>query len=221
MYRGVIDDVMEKHENLYGNPLFKNIHDEIDNATEIRALNDIVRTWQNEKGHGTNELIEHLEMQTVEGINRNIPESNRENWQRNQDAELEKWNAWYTFDPETGTAQNKDILTGEGLDEFTYEIPAWPDQMSLTNDKDAEDKQAGIYYSSTMGREQEITDSLSPRPSEPQPPAQLSLNIEPYKPRDRSADYLKIANHPYLGNPEPSRSSVDSLDRKTESVQYG
>lgn len=221
LFRGVVDDVMEKHENLYGNPLFKNIHDEIDNTTEIRALNDVIRTWQTEKGHTSTELHDHLKTQANEGVNRNIPESKRENWQRNQEAELNRWKPWYSFDPATGTAQNKDILTGEVLNEYKYEAPAWPDRMVLTGNKDLEDKSEGIYYSSSMGKEQEITDSLSPRPTEPKPPAQLNLKIEQYKPRDRSADYLKKANHPYLGNPEPSRSSVDSLDRQTESVKYG
>lgn len=220
MYRGVVDDVMEKHENLFGNPLFENVHNDIDNTTEIRAINNVVREWQLEKGLNSDEFHTHLASQVKEGALRNTPDSDRENWERNRDARIDNWdNPWYTFDPATGTAQHKDILTGEVLDEYKYETPALPQPMQLTNDADAEDKQAGIYFSSTMGDEQRITDSLSPRPSEPNPPAQLNLKIKPYVPRDRSADYLKIENHPYLGKPEPRNSSVNSV--KVEVMKYG
>lgn len=209
LWRGIIDNIAED-ENLHfqGKPLFNYERDPINNTAQIRAGNEKLREWADEKG---GEYEPHLGTQVIEGAHPDRREFT-ENWQRNQAVRLERWKPWYTFDEQTGIGYHKDIHSGEILDTVTFDPPPPPQRVQLTSDKALEDQENGIFYTGLKDGNEKILAGIPDEPGMPRPPRGLNLQIKRFIPSDQSRKYMNIENHPYLGEPEPPNSAANKIE---------
>ena len=80
----------------------------------------------------------------------------------NQQVAIRKYSPWNTF--KDGTRIKSNPITGEILDTFKHKLVPEPTRMTIVGNKLDQNRDEGIFYSSTLGMEQEITDSMLGKP---------------------------------------------------------
>tara|TARA_R100001463_G_scaffold14050_4_gene37244 strand:- start:62 stop:1129 length:1068 start_codon:yes stop_codon:yes gene_type:complete len=217
LWRGITDDIIENPKHQWeGKSLFEFQKDPYTNAGQIRAGNGVIRDWKIDKGSYT-EFQEHLETQVTEGALPDWKPYNKQ-YQRNQDARISRWKPWmdFTQDEETGewVGLEKSMTSGEVLNTIRIQPPAMPQRVQITSDQSLTDEDNGIFYTGLENGNERVLSGMTPQPERPDKPEALSLDIKPYIPRDRSRDYMKIENHPWLGEPEPPNSAANKVEVK-------
>ena len=217
LWRGITDDVMEDPNSQWqGKSLFNFRKDPYTNSTQIRAGNGVIRDWKIDKGSYT-EFQEHLGTQVLEGsLPANRPFKNQD--EINQAHQIARWKPWFEFTQDEATGEwlglEKTIGSGEVLNTIKIQPPAMPQRVQLTPDQSLADEEKGVFYTGLEDGNEKILAGLQPDPGMPKPPSGLNLKIKKYYPRDRSRDYMKIENHPWLGEPEPPNSAANKVEVK-------
>ena len=179
LYRATIDELMEdpKMYNMFMGP-----GDDFNNATQVREANKEIKSWVDdayskavELGKdgqwAENELKAEVDLQVARGklTNARYPEGRKAGGAvggplYNQQVAIRRYSPWNTFDPETGTRTKTNPITGEIRDTFKHKLVPEPTRMTIVGNKLDQNRDEGIFYSSTLGMEQEITDSMLGKP---------------------------------------------------------
>ena len=184
LYRATIDELLEKDYMM-----FMGEGADFDNATQVRAATKEIKSWVNEAYDKAAELGKDgawaeaewekekaLQIQRARIHNVRYPEGrNTRGFQHNQQVQIRKYQPWNKFDPETGTRTKVNPVTGEVRDTFKHKLVPQPTRMTIVGDKLEQNLDEGIFYSSTAGLEQEITDSMFRKPPDIPKPTNLSI----------------------------------------------
>jgi hypothetical protein len=198
LYRATIDELLEQDYMMFMGP-----GSDFDNATQVRAATKEIKSWINEAYTKAHELgkdgawaeaewnkYKALQIQQARVHNVRYPEGrNTRGFQHNQQVAIRRYQPWNKFDPETGTRTKLNPLTGEIRDTFKHKQVPEPTRMSIVGNRLDQNIDEGIFYSSTFGLEQEITDSMLEKPpSIPRP--NLSIRgVTPERPDTIDADW--------------------------------
>tara|TARA_R100000152_G_C6777317_1_gene207111 strand:+ start:55 stop:1146 length:1092 start_codon:yes stop_codon:yes gene_type:complete len=188
LYRATIDELIEKDYTLFLGP-----GDNFTNARQVRAATSEIQSWVNDvyrKAHEEGKTIEeadaewerYIANQKLDASIHNRPDHNK--FHHETRAQLQKFQPWNRFDPETGTTTKLNPLTGEVRDTFKHKSPAEPTRMTITGNATSENIDAGIFYSPTLNQEQELTDTLLDKPAD----------VTKYKPTIREYTPTKPGN---------------------------
>tara|TARA_R100000700_G_scaffold19733_1_gene26483 strand:+ start:175 stop:1317 length:1143 start_codon:yes stop_codon:yes gene_type:complete len=205
LYRATIDELMEdpKMYNMFIGP-----GDDFNNAVQVREANKEVQSWVDDaykKAHelgkdgawAENEFQGVKALQIARGKLTNIryPEGRKAGGAvggplYNQQIAIRKYSPWNTFDPETGTRVKTNPITGEIRDTFKHKLVPEPTRMTIVGDKLQQNMDEGIFYSPTMGLEQEITDSMLAKPPDIPKPTNLTIRkVTPERPANVDAGW--------------------------------
>ena len=177
LYRATIDELMEdpKMYNMFIGP-----GDDFNNAVQVREANKELQSWVDdaykkaqELGKdgewAENELDAEMALQVARGklTNARYPEGRKAGGAvggplYNQQVAIRKYSPWNTF--KDGTRIKSNPITGEILDTFKHKLVPEPTRMTIVGNKLDQNRDEGIFYSSTLGMEQEITDSMLGKP---------------------------------------------------------
>jgi len=184
LYRATIDELLE---NDY--MMFMGEGADFDNATQVRAASKEIQSWVNESytkaielgkdgAWAESNLQKEIELQKARAKVHNVryPEGrNTRGFLHNQQVQIRKYQPWNKFDPETGTRTTLNPLTGEVRDSFKHKQAPEPTRMTIVGNKLDQNVDEGIFYSPTMGLQQEITDSMIGKPPDIPKPTNLSI----------------------------------------------
>ena len=204
LYRATIDELMEdpKMYNMFIGP-----GDDFNNAVQVREANKELQSWVNdayskavELGKdgewAENELDAEMALQIARGklTNARYPEGRKAGGAvggplYNQQIAIRRYSPWNTFDPETGTRTKTNPITGEIRDTFKHKLVPQPTRMTIVGDKLEQNRDEGIFYSSTMGLEQEITDSMLGEPPDIPKPNLSIRKVTPTRPANVDANW--------------------------------
>jgi len=199
LYRATIDELLEQDYMMFMGP-----GSDFDNARQVRAASKEIQSWVNEhytKAHeeGRDGASAESEYKKYEALqiaraklnNVRYPEGkNTRGYQHNQQVQIRKYQPWNKFDPETGTRTKLNPTTGEIRDTFKHKLPFEPTRMTIVGDKLEQNTDEGIFYSPTMGLEQEITGTLLDKPDRIPAPNDLMIRkVTPEKPANVDADW--------------------------------
>ena len=204
LYRATIDELMEdpKMYNMFIGP-----GDDFNNAVQVREANKEVQSWVDDaykKAHelgkdgawAENEFQGVKALQIARGKLTNIryPEGRKAGGAvggplYNQQIAIRKYSPWNTFDPETGTRVKTNPITGEIRDTFKHKLVPEPTRMTIVGDKLQQNMDEGIFYSPTMGLEQEITDSMLAKPPDIPKPNLTIRKVTPERPANVDAGW--------------------------------
>ena len=173
LYRATIDELLEKDYMMFMGP-----GADFDNATQVRAASKEIQSWVTEHYDKAREegkdgawaeaewqKDKALQIQRARIHNVRYPEGkNTRGYQHNQQVAIRKYQPWNKFDPDTGTRTKINPLTGEVRDTFKHKLAPYPTRMTIVGDKLEQNMDEGIFYSPTVGLEQEITDSMLAKP---------------------------------------------------------
>ena len=204
LYRATIDELMEdpKMYNMFMGP-----GDDFNNATQVREANKEIKSWVDdayskavELGKdgqwAENELKAEVDLQVARGklTNARYPEGRKAGGAvggplYNQQVAIRRYSPWNTFDPETGTRTKTNPITGEIRDTFKHKLVPEPTRMTIVGNKLDQNRDEGIFYSSTLGMEQEITDSMLGKPPDIPKPNLSIRKVTPEKPANVDAGW--------------------------------
>jgi hypothetical protein len=175
LYRATIDELLEDHYYM-----FTGTGGDFDNATQVRAATDEIKSWVDEQyALATEEAAEDataeeigaageakwkeyklFQTSSARAHNQRYPEGD-ETWgyHRNQQVAIRKYQPWNRFDPETGTRTTVNPLTGEVRDTFKHTQVQHPTRMTISSNP-IQDVDEGVFYSPTMDEEGKITASI-------------------------------------------------------------
>lgn len=193
LYRATIDELMEdpKMYNMFIGP-----GDDFNNAIQVREANKEIQSWVQDvykeavdagkDGEWAEaRLKQEFDLQVARGKLTNIryPEGRKAGGAvggplYNQQVRIRKYQPWNTFDPETGTRTKTNPITGEILDTFKHKLVTEPTRMTIVGNKFDQNRDEGIFYSPTLGMEQEITDSMLAKPDSIPKPNLSIRNIQ-------------------------------------------
>ena len=173
LYRATIDEILDKFPDL-----FLGSGADFDNATQVRAANDVIKGWQDdirkqaqEEGRDHAWAIAEWKKVRQWQIDTGYIANERYDYgrktqgpERNQQVAIRKYKAWNHFDPETGTRTTKHPVTGGIRDEFTHKIAAQPTRMTVTSDINSANIDEGRFYSPTVGDELKIMSQMAETP---------------------------------------------------------
>ena len=202
LYRATIDELMEdpKMYNMFMGP-----GDDFNNAVQVREANKEVQSWVDDaykKAHelgkdgawAENEFQGVKALQIARGKLTNIryPEGRKAGGAvggplYNQQIAIRKYTPWNTF--KDGTRIKTNPITGEILDTFKHKLVPEPTRMTIVGDKLQQNMDEGIFYSPTMGLEQEITDSMLAKPPDIPKPNLSIRKVTPAKPANVDAGW--------------------------------
>ena len=202
LYRAPIDALMEdpKMYNMFIGP-----GDDFNNAVQVREANKEVQSWVDDaykKAHelgkdgawAENEFQGVKALQIARGKLTNIryPEGRKAGGAvggplYNQQIAIRKYTPWNTF--KDGTRIKTNPITGEILDTFKHKLVPEPTRMTIVGDKLQQNMDEGIFYSPTMGLEQEITDSMLAKPPDIPKPNLSIRKVTPAKPANVDAGW--------------------------------
>ena len=202
LYRATIDELMEdpKMYNMFMGP-----GDDFNNAVQVREANKEVQSWVDDaykKAHelgkdgawAENEFQGVKALQIARGKLTNIryPEGRKAGGAvggplYNQQIAIRKYTPWNTF--KDGTRIKSNPITGEILDTFKHKLVPEPTRMTIVGDKLQQNMDEGIFYSPTMGLEQEITDSMLAKPPDIPKPNLSIRKVTPAKPANVDAGW--------------------------------
>jgi len=179
LYRAAIDEVLEDFPDLFMGP-----GDDYNNATQVRAATREIQSWHQEvydKAIATgkdatwieNEIarVEQWQKDTGKATNKPYEKGNKTlGDEYNQQVQIRKYKTWDKFEPETGVKTKVHPLTGEIRSTYEYKQVSEPTRMTITGNKLMENIDDGIFYSDSIGREEEITASLADKPIDPPRP---------------------------------------------------
>ena len=202
LYRATIDELLEKDYNMFMGP-----GDDFNNATQVREATKEIKSWVNEAYAKANELGKNgewaeaesqkdkaLQIQRAKITNVRYPEGRKAGGAvggplHNQQIAIRKYQPWNKFDPETGIRTKVNPLTGEIRDTFKHKIVPEPTRMTIVGDKFEQNRDEGVFYSPTLGLEQEITDSMLAKPPELAKPNLSIRGVTPERPGNIDADW--------------------------------
>ena len=197
LYRATIDELSEQYEGI-----FIGSGDDFTNTTQVRAANQEIKSWVDERYSQANELgkdgawaEEQVEADTKLQIarckleNKRWPEGKKRGPYENQAVAIKKYQPWNKFDPETGTRTKLNPITGEILDTFKHTLAPEPTRMTIVGDKLEQNRDEGIFYSSSVGREQEITGDIKAKPPDISKPSISIRKVKPSKPANMDANW--------------------------------
>ena len=202
LYRATIDELMEdpKMYNMFMGP-----GDDFNNAVQVREANKEIQSWVNdayskavELGKdgewAENELDAEMALQVARGklTNARYPEGRKAGGAvggplYNQQLAIRKYSPWNTF--KDGTRIKSNPITGEILDTFKHKLVPEPTRMTIVGNKLDQNRNEGVFYSSTMGLEQEITDSMLGKPPDIPKPNLSIRKVTPEKPANVDAGW--------------------------------
>ena len=191
LYRATIDELLEQDYMMFMGP-----GADFDNATQVRAATKEIKSWVNEAYIKAHELGKDgawaeaewqkekaLQIQRARVHNVRYPEGkNTRGFQHNQQVQIRKYQPWNKFDPETGTRTKINPVTGEIRDTFKHKLVPEPTRMTIVGDKLEQNLDEGVFYSPTMGLEQEITDSMLAKPPDIPKPNLSIRGVTPERP---------------------------------------
>ena len=193
LYRATIDELMEdpKMYNMFIGP-----GDDFNNAIQVREANKEIQSWVQDVYKEAAEtgkdgewaearLKQEIDLQVARGklTNKRYPEGRKAGGAvggplYNQQVRIRKYQPWNTFDLETGTRTKTNPITGEILDTFKHKLVTEPTRMTIVGNKLDQNRDEGIFYSPTLGMEQEITDSMLAKPDDIPKPNLSIRNIQ-------------------------------------------
>ena len=192
LYRATIDELLEKDYMMFMGP-----GSDFDNATQVRAATQEIQSWitehydkaREEGRDGASaeaEWVKDRELQIRRAKQHNVryPEGrNTRGYQHNQQVAIRKYQPWNKFDPETGTRTTINTQTGEIRDTFKHKLVPEPTRMTIVGNKLDQNVDEGIFYSPTLGVEQQIKDSMMATPPPIPKPTNLSIRkVTPTRP---------------------------------------
>jgi len=208
LYRATIDELLEKDYMMFMGP-----GSDFDNATQVRAATKEIKSWVNEAYTKAHELgkdgawaeaewqkKKQLQIQQARVHNVRYPEGkNTRGFQHNQQVAIRKYQPWNKFDPETGTRTKVNPVTGEIRDTFKHKLVPEPTRMTIVGDKLEQDLDEGVFYSPTMGLEQQITDSMLAKPPDIPKPNLSIRGVTPERPANIDSSWklkgdVKVTN---------------------------
>ena len=204
LYRATIDELMEdpKMYNMFIGP-----GDDFNNAVQVREANKEVQSWVDDAYKKAQELgkdgawaenefqgVKALQIARGKLTNIRYPEGRKAGGAvggplYNQQVAIRKYSPWNTFDPETGTRVKTNPITGEIRDTFKHKLVPEPTRMTIVGDKLQQNMDEGIFYSPTMGLEQEITDSMLAKPPDIPKPNLSIRKVTPERPANVDAGW--------------------------------
>ena len=199
LYRATIDELLEKDYMMFMGP-----GSDFDNATQVRAASKEIQSWVQkhydkavEEGRdGASAEAEWekdraLQIARAKLHNVRYPEGDQtRGYQHNQQVQIRKYQPWNKFDPETGTRTKINPVTGEIRDTFKHKLVPEPTRMTIVGNKLDQNADEGIFYSPTLGLEQEITDSLMETPPDIPKPTNLTIRqVTPERPANVDAGW--------------------------------
>jgi hypothetical protein len=202
LYRATIDELMEDPK-LYNT--FMGPGDDFNNAVQVREANKEIKSWiddaytkAQELGKdgqwAENELKAEVDLQIARGKLTNVryPEGRKAGGGvggplYNQQVAIRKYTPWNTF--KEGTRIKSNPVTGEILDTFKHKLVPEPTRMTIVGNKLDQNRDEGIFYSSTLGMEQEITDSMLGKPPDIPKPNLSIRKVTPTKPANVDAGW--------------------------------
>jgi len=202
LYRATIDELMEDPK-MYD--MFMGPGDDFNNATQVREATKEVQSWVDDAYKKANELGKdgewaENEFQSVKALqitrgkitNARYPEGRKAGGavggpKYNQQIAIRKYTPWNTF--KDGTRIKSNPLTGEILDTFKHKLVPEPTRMTIVGDKQQQNMNEGIFYSPTMGLEQEITDSMLAKPPDIPKPNLSIRKVAPERPANVDAGW--------------------------------
>ena len=204
LYRATIDELMEdpKMYNMFIGP-----GDDFNNAVQVREANKEVQSWVDDAYKKAQELgkdgawaenefqgVKALQIARGKLTNIRYPEGRKAGGAvggplYNQQLAIRKYSPWNTFDPETGTRVKTNPITGEIRDTFKHKLVPEPTRMTIVGDKLQQNMDEGIFYSPTMGLEQEITDSMLAKPPDIPKPNLSIRKVTPERPANVDAGW--------------------------------
>ena len=203
LYRATIDELMEdpKMYNMFMGP-----GDDFNNATQVREANKEVQSWVDESYQkardlgkdgqwAENEWEAKRDLQIARGklTNARYPEGRKAGGavggpKYNQQIAIRKYSPWNTF--KDGTRIKSNPITGEILDTFKHKLVPEPTRMTIVGNKLEQNLDEGIFFSPTMGLQQEITDSMLAKPPDIPKPTNLSIRkVTPERPANVDAGW--------------------------------
>ena len=187
LYRATLDELVDKNYYMFMGP-----GSDFDNATQVRAASKEIQSWVDK--HYTKAVEEGrdgasaeaewqkdkaLQILRGQSMNKRYPEGdNTRGYQHNQQVAIRKYRHWNEFNPETGTRNKINPLTGEIQDTFKHKIVPEPTRMTIVGDKLEQNVDEGRFYSPTMGLEQDITDSMFYEPADIPKPNLSIRNVQ-------------------------------------------
>mgnify|MGYP003301309620 CR=1 FL=1 len=191
LYRAAIDEVLEDFPDLFMGP-----GDDYNNATQVRAATREIQSWRQEvydealatgkdASWVRNEINRVFNKQIDQGKATNKPyeKGNKTlGFEYNQQVQIRKYKTWDKFDPETGKKTKVHPLTGEIRSTHEYKQVSEPTRMTITGNKLMENIDEGVFYSDSVGREEEITASLADEPDKIGRPSLTIRKVEPKEP---------------------------------------
>jgi hypothetical protein len=202
LYRATIDELMEDPK-LYNT--FMGPGDDFNNAVQVREANKEIKSWiddaytkAQELGKdgqwAENELKAEVDLQIARGKLTNVryPEGRKAGGGvggplYNQQVAIRKYTPWNTF--KEGTRIKSNPVTGEILDTFKHKLVPEPTRMTIVGNKLDQNRDEGIFYSSTLGMEQEITDSMLGKPPDIPKPNLSIRKVTPTTPANVDAGW--------------------------------
>lgn len=204
LYRATIDELMEdpKMYNMFVGP-----GDDFNHAVQVREANKEIQSWVNEayakaselnkdEAWAEQELEAEMNLQVLRGKLTNVryPEGRKAGGAvggplYNQQYHIRRYSPWNTFDPETGTRTKTNPITGEIRDTFKHKLIPKPTRMTIVGNRLDQNIDEGIFYNSTMGLEQEITQSMLGKPPDIPKPNLSIRKVTPVKPANVDAGW--------------------------------
>ena len=199
LYRATIDEIRTDPKYNYVTPKLEGSGADIEHASQVRAMNKEIKSWVDAAYQvpGTTGAEAEARYQAEKNLQIERGKITNARWgvsnatkhnahasgpERNQALQIQKYQPWNKFDPETGTRTKVDRLTGEVLDTFIHKQPVEPTRMTVVGNKDAVNVDEGIFYSSTINTEQDIKDNLMAKPADIGKPSITIRKVTPKRP---------------------------------------